>query len=496
MAKKICIDAGHYGRYNRSPAVKTYFESEMTWKLHLLLKKHLERFGFTVITTRSNKDKDLSLYERGKASKGCDLFLSLHSNATGSGVNESVDRVDVYAPLSGKGHDIARKLANCIVEVMGTKQGGNVKTRKGNNGEYYGVLRGAAAVGTVGLLVEHSFHTCTRSAKWLLDGNNLDKLAKAEAEVLAAYFGVSAATDTGAQNFTRIAGEAQATAQQMQEYIKGKNPTVAQSVLDMIPLYLSEGAAEGIRGDIAFAQSCLETGNFAFKGSAVTLSQNNFCGMGVTATGERGNSFDTPQLGIRAQIQHLKAYANAEALVNDCIDPRFKYVARGSAEFVEWLGIKENPNGKGWASGVNYGGKILGILDVILSTEDGNEPGDVLEAEALTVDGKWGSDTTRRLQKIFGTPADGSISNPHIRYKADNPGLMSGWCWREKPNGKGSALIKALQKWAGMPTGERDGMIGPVTIKALQRKLGTVEDGKVSKPSAMVKALQKWANKQ
>ena len=82
----------------------------------------------------------------------------------------------------------------------------------------------------------------------------------------------------------------------------------------MIPLYLSEGEAENIRGDIAFAQSCLETGNFTFSGSAVELSQNNFCGMGVTQNGETGNSFKTPQLGIRAQIQHLKAYSTGEIL--------------------------------------------------------------------------------------------------------------------------------------------------------------------------------------
>ena len=114
----------------------------------------------------------------------------------------------------------------------------------------------------------------------------------------------------------------------------------------MIPLYLSEGKTEGVRGDIAFAQSCLETGNFTFSGSAVTLEQNNFCGMGVTSNGMKGNSFDTPQFGIRAQIQHLKAYASIDALKNPCVDPRFKYVARGSAEYVEWLGQQENPQGK------------------------------------------------------------------------------------------------------------------------------------------------------
>lgn len=70
-------------------------------------------------------------------------------------------------------------------------------------------------------------------------------------------------------SMTKITGKSEATAEQMTAYIKAKNGSVAQSVLDMIPLYLSEGEAENIRGDIAFAQSCLETGNFTFSGSAV-----------------------------------------------------------------------------------------------------------------------------------------------------------------------------------------------------------------------------------
>jgi hypothetical protein len=171
-----------------------------------------------------------------------------------------------------------------------------------------------------------------------------------------------------ASDKTAIMGKAVATAAQMQSYIKRVNAKVAQSVLDMIPLYLTEGAAEGVRGDVAFAQSCLETGNFTFAGSAVTLGQNNFCGMGVTSNGVMGNSFTSPQLGIRAQVQHLKAYASTAALANGCIDPRFKYVTRGSAEYVEWLGQKENPNGLGWAAGEGYGTKILAILKSIAST--------------------------------------------------------------------------------------------------------------------------------
>lgn len=182
-------------------------------------------------------------------------------------------------------------------------------------------------------------------------------------DVKAAMAGTSSSTEG-----TAIMGTAVATVKQMQEYIKKVNPNVAQSVIDMIPLYLSEGKTEGVRGDIAFAQSCLETGNFGFSQSAVTLDQNNFAGMGVTQNGMKGLSFETPQLGIQCQIQHLKAYASTDALKNENIDPRFKYVTRGSAPYVEWLGIQENPKGVGWAAGAGYGEKILTILNKITGT--------------------------------------------------------------------------------------------------------------------------------
>lgn len=183
----------------------------------------------------------------------------------------------------------------------------------------------------------------------------------------SAYYRVQSATIDKYFTYTNITGAPQATAAQMRAYIKKVNPDVAQSVLDMIPHYLSEGQAEGIRGDIAFAQSCLETGNFTFKDSAVKLEQNNFCGLGVLDNGMLGASFATPQLGIRAQVQHLKAYANQSPLRNPVIDPRFSLVKRGSAPTVQYLGIQENPQGYGWAAGADYGVKILNILENILA---------------------------------------------------------------------------------------------------------------------------------
>lgn len=172
---------------------------------------------------------------------------------------------------------------------------------------------------------------------------------------------------------TNIMGTAVATVQQMQSYIQKVNPAVPKSVIDMVEYYISEGKTEGVRGDIAFAQSCLETGNFTFNGSAVTLDQNNFAGIGVTKNGMKGNSFSHPWIGIRAQIQHLKAYASNEKLYGVCVDPRFCYVKRGIAPYVEWLGIQENPQGGGWAAGKNYGSKILEILAKIIAMPEVNK---------------------------------------------------------------------------------------------------------------------------
>ena len=349
MAVNVCLDAGHYGKYNRSPAVSSYYESDMTWKLHNYLKKELEAFGIGVVTTRTNQNTDRALYERGAASKGCNLFISVHSNAVGNGVNENVDYPVAYVLLNGSSTDIGLKLAKVVEAVMGTAQSGRTATRQGTNGEYYGVLRGANAVGTPGIILEHSFHTNTRATKWLSSDSNLQKLAKAEAECIASYYGVTKKEET---NLTKIMGNAVSTVEQMTTYIKAKNPDVVQS--------------------------CLETGNFGFSGSAVTLDQNNFCGMGVTFNGMKGNSFDTPQLGIRAQVQHLKAYASTVDLKNECVDPRFKYVARGCAEYVEWLGQKENPAGKGWAAGAGYGAKIITILNAMIGIKsEAAEPEEV-----------------------------------------------------------------------------------------------------------------------
>jgi N-acetylmuramoyl-L-alanine amidase len=373
MSKKICLDAGHVGsKYNQSPVVKTYYESAMVWALHLKLKAQLEARGFQVVTTRASIDTDLGVYERGTASKGCDVFISLHSNACGT---ESVDYPVVYRAYDNKNNvdTLALKLAKKVGELMGTAQAGRTATRKNSSGgEYYGVLRGARAVGTpYYMLIEHSFHTNTKATKWLSVDANLDKLAVAEADILAEFFGMesSAATEK-----TAIMGEAQATAQQMALFCRSKNSTpqlTSCSLEQLAEMFIEEGKAEGVRGDVAFAQSLHETGYFKF-GGIVLPAQNNYAGIGAlngNTTGQAA-SFPDPRTGVRAQIQHLKAYASTEALVNECVDPRFSLVARGVAPYVEWLGAEDNPEGRGWAvPGAGYGANIVKLLGQILAQE-------------------------------------------------------------------------------------------------------------------------------
>lgn len=127
------------------------------------------------------------------------------------------------------------------------------------------------------------------------------------------------------------------------------------------------------------------------------------------------------------------------------------------------------------------------------SSAEGSTP--AISADGtLRIDGWWGSATTTRLQQVFGTTVDGVVSNQWKCYENDNAGLDSGWEWHDKPNGQGSELIRAMQRWAGVQ--DADGEIGPDTIRHLQRKLGTTVDGFVSGPSEMVRALQRWANEQ
>lgn len=195
---KICLDAGHYDKYNRSPVNPNYYESYFTWDFHLLLKEALEKRGFEVITTRDNQKNDLGLETRGKKSKDCCLFLSLHSDARDT---ESSDWPLACCTVTHEADELGRKLVDCVAKTMQTNQNGRIINKKQSDGrDWYGVLRGATSVGTMAILLEHSAHTNKRATAWLMDKNNLKRLAEAEADALASYFKVSKPTETPASD--------------------------------------------------------------------------------------------------------------------------------------------------------------------------------------------------------------------------------------------------------------------------------------------------------
>ena len=136
----------------------------------------------------------------------------------------------------------------------------------------------------------------------------------------------------------------------------------AADINQFCSLIYKESLAEGINPDVIFAQAMIETGWLKF-GGQVSAEQCNFAGIGALDSGISGASFNTfgncsVQMGIRAQVQHLKAYSSHNPLNNGCIDPRFSLVRRGSAPFVEDLSGK-------WASDPLYGRKIRTLLDTL-----------------------------------------------------------------------------------------------------------------------------------
>lgn len=139
----------------------------------------------------------------------------------------------------------------------------------------------------------------------------------------------------------------------------------ASTIERFAQIFYEEANAEGVKAEVAFTQCMKETG-FLKYGGDVLPNQYNFAGIGATGA-VHGASFKDVRTGIRAQIQHLKAYASTSPLNNACVDPRFNLVTRNTAPYVEWLGIQENPNGYGWATAKNYGYDIVGMVKVLLS---------------------------------------------------------------------------------------------------------------------------------
>ena len=167
-----------------------------------------------------------------------------------------------------------------------------------------------------------------------------------------------------------IEGDTEVTVDQMVAYFEASKKAYPEDVMrkggaatirDFCQIYYEEAVAEGIKAEVAFVQAMKETGWLQFTG-VVKAEQYNFAGMGATGNGVSGESFKDVREGVRAQIQHLKAYGSTKSLNQTCVDNRFKYVERGSAIYVEWLSIPNNPKKKGWAAANGYGVDIVKMI--------------------------------------------------------------------------------------------------------------------------------------
>jgi len=152
-----------------------------------------------------------------------------------------------------------------------------------------------------------------------------------------------------------IMGTGLANVDNMTIFLLRNNPQADISfVQGLVQYYIEEAAFEGVNHDIAFSQMCLETGFLRF-GGLVQPEWNNFCGLGAIGPEQPGHVFPDPRTGVRAHIQHLKAYATEEPLKGDLVDPRYRYVRKGSSPSIEGLSGT-------WAADRLYSVKIDNIL--------------------------------------------------------------------------------------------------------------------------------------
>ena len=152
----------------------------------------------------------------------------------------------------------------------------------------------------------------------------------------------------------RIMGQGVTSEVQMMMFLKSHSSDGLSRFPDLPKLYREEASIEGVNYDIAFAQMCVET-NFLRFGGAIKPEQHNFAGLGAMGSGNEGASFSSSRIGVRSQIQHLKAYASTEPLVQAVVDPRFQYIRRGIAPTVTQLSGR-------WSADPHYHLRIIAVL--------------------------------------------------------------------------------------------------------------------------------------
>lgn len=206
--------------------------------------------------------------------------------------------------------------------------------------------------------------------------NNYTDLQQAFGNDLKSYYmhyiqnGKAESRNAESQIYHSVITKSTTTVNQMVNYYNAKASypayyaaTDAPDIRTFCQIYYDEATKEGVDPALAFTQSMKETAFLKFTGQ-VKIEQFNFAGMGVTDASTNGDSYQNVREGIRAHVQHLKAYAVknptfSNAVVDKRYTPWFVKTCSGTAPYIEWLGISENPSGFGWATAKGYGYSIL-----------------------------------------------------------------------------------------------------------------------------------------
>lgn len=268
----------------------------------------------------------------------------------------------LYNPNSGDHHYTTSKTEYDALGRIGWVQEGIGWYSSGSSGvAVYRLFNPNVSVGTHHYTISQNEYDTLGRLGWVQEG--------------VAWYGVADAADDsfhGLTTRTTIMGASSVTVDQMVNYYKSTGKTYpsdvytqygAVSIRDFCQILLEEANAEGVKPEVLFAQVMIETGGLQF-GGQVKANQCNFGGLGATDGGAAGADFsgngsNSVRVGLRAQAQHLKAYASTAALCNPCVDPRFSLVARGSAPYVENLG------GGKWASDPDYASKLLRVINAL-----------------------------------------------------------------------------------------------------------------------------------
>lgn len=394
----ICLDPGHGGNDSGAIGINNVYEKNLTLKIAQYCKQELEKYNCHVVMTRTG-DTNPSLEDRANFAKsqGAQYLISIHLNS-GSGYAVGAE---VYYPntnwrpdISQNGKNVAQAIQNQLVSLGIRDRGIKFRTidtneypdpfryDDGSVADYYGIIRNAKYNGLTGMIIEHCFiNSVSDYNNYLNSDAKLQKLGVADANGIVSALGL-----TKKDTKTLITGATKTNVSQMVNYFINNGGTYdkfskygtqydgilakkgAANIEAFCQIFYEEAIVENIRPEVAFCQAMKETGFLKF-GHDVKPDQCNFAGLGATGNGVAGNSFASVREGIRAQIQHLKAYATTDNLINACVDSRFNYVKRGSAPYVEWLGKKENPTGDGWATGANYGTDIVTRMKALLNTQ-------------------------------------------------------------------------------------------------------------------------------